>query len=380
MTAEEARSSSEDAGTVPADDLTDEHRSESIGQPWQLEPVSVAGATLLLDPETRQTFLPPAQSSRDGRMPTFCGRVAVDGTFAPHRPLCDFFDALKRFCQTRRVSVAELFRLYDDSAKLPLARFAKLVRECLSPAVSAAELAYTHAMLDLDGRGEVSPANVEACVREMAPSGSFGNDDEGILAGTTEPTESGAERFAENAPRFAFCPDCAPRATAPSLASFLERVADAAVTKHGGSLAGLFHACAPKTSWTGTQGLDALGVLALTQKALPGMIRADARVVLAEFRALDLDNDGLVSLQELRRGVRLATTARVVPGEGFGKPLDGARVEAVGSGSGARKGTKPKKAAKKNQKRNARRRRRTPPRKRGRIRIRYARTGRTLRS
>ena len=72
--------------------------------------------TLLLDPETRQTFLPPAQSSRDGRMPTFCGRVAVDGTFAPHRPLCDFFDALKRFCQTRRVSVAELFRLYDDSA------------------------------------------------------------------------------------------------------------------------------------------------------------------------------------------------------------------------------------------------------------------------
>ena len=350
LTAEEARSSSEDAGTVPADDLTDEHRSESIGQPWQLEPVSVAGATLLLDPETRQTFLPPAQSSRDGRMPTFCGRVAVDGTFAPHRPLCDFFDALKRFCQTRRVSVAELFRLYDDSAKLPLARFAKLVRECLSPAVSAAELAYTHAMLDLDGRGEVSPANVEACVREMAPSGSFGNDDEGILAGTTEPTESGAERFAENAPRFAFCPDCAPRATAPSLASFLERVADAAVTKHGGSLAGLFHACAPKTSWTGTQGLDALGVLALTQKALPGMIRADARVVLAEFRALDLDNDGLVSLQELRRGVRLATTARVVPGEGFGKPLDGARVEAVGSGSGARKGTKPKKAAKKNQK------------------------------
>ena len=92
------------------------------------------------------------------------------------------------------------------------------------------------------------------------------------------------------------------------------------MTKHGGSLAGLFHACAPKTSWTGTQGLDALGVLALTRKALPGMIRADARVVLAEFRALDLDNDGLISLQELRRGVRLATTARVVPGEGFGKP------------------------------------------------------------
>ena len=355
MTAEEARSSSEDAGTVPADDLTDEHRSESIGQPWQLEPVSVAGATLLLDPETRQTFLPPAQSSRDGRMPTFCGRVAVDGTFAPHRPLCDFFDALKRFCQTRRVSVAELFRLYDDSAKLPLRAFAKLVRECLSPAVSAAELAYTHAMLDLDGRGEVSPANVEACVREMAPSGSFGNDDEGILAGTTEPTESGAERFAaENAPRFAFCPDCAPRATAPSLASFLERVADAAVTKHGGSLAGLFHACAPKRRGPARRAWTPLGVLALTQKALPGMIRADARVVLAEFRALDLDNDGLVSLQELRRGVRLATTARVVPGEGFGKPLDGARVEAVGSGSGARKGTKPKKAAKKKPKKETR--------------------------
>ena len=347
LTAEEARSSSEDAGTVPADDLTDEHRSESIGQPWQLEPVSVAGTTLLLDPETRQTFLPPAQSSRDGRMPTFCGRVAVDGTFAPHRPLCDFFDAAKRFCQTRRVSVAELFRLYDDAAKLPPARFAKLVRECLSPAVSAAELAYTHAMLDLDGRGEVTPADVEACVREMAdPSGSFGNDDEGILAGTTEPTESPR---AETVKRFAFCPDCAPRATAPSPASFLERVADTAVTKHGGSLAGLFHACVPKTSWTGTQGLDALGVLALVQKAFPGMIRADARVVLAEFRALDLDNDGLVSLQELRRGVRLATTARVVPGEGFGKPLDGARGRfPVGSGSGAvSKGTKPKKAKKK---------------------------------
>jgi hypothetical protein len=353
LTGEEARSSSEDAGTVPADDLTDEHRSESIGQPWQLEPVSVAGTTLLLDPETRQTFLPPAQSSRDGRMPTFCGRVAVDGTFAPHRPLCDFFDAAKRFCQTRRVSVAELFRLYDDAAKLPPARFAKLVRECLSPAVSAAELAYTHAMLDLDGRGEVTPADVEACVREMASSGSFGNDDEGILAGTTEPTESPrAERFTENAPRFAFCPDCAPRATAPSLASFLERVADTAVTKHSGSLAELFHACVPKTSWTGTQGLDALGVLALVQKAFPGMIRADARVVLAEFRALDLDNDGLVSLQELRRGVRLATTARVVPGEGFGKPLDGARGRfAVGSGSGAvSKGTKPKKAKKKTKK------------------------------
>ena len=178
--------------------------------------MTVAGATLLLDPETRQTFLPPEQSSRDGRLPTFCGRFAVDGKFSPHRPLCDFFDAAKRFCQTRCVSVAELFRLYDDSAKLPFARFAKLVRECLSPAVSAAELAYTHAMLDLDGRGEVSPANVEACVREMAAAG----DDGSRYA--TEPEETSETRFT-------FFPDCVPRATAPSLASFLERFAETAV-------------------------------------------------------------------------------------------------------------------------------------------------------
>ena len=299
---EDVRASSDAAATAPVE-------AEPAGQPWQLEPVTVAGATLLLDPETRQTFLPPEQSSRDGRLPTFCGRFAVDGKFSPHRPLCDFFDAAKRFCQTRRVSVAELFRLYDDSAKLPFARFAKLVRECLSPAVSAAELAYTHAMLDLDGRGEVSPANVEACVREMAMAG----DDWSLNA--TEPEETSVTRFT-------FFPDCAPRATAPSLASFLERVAETAVERNGGSVAALFASCAPKTSWTGAEGLDAFGVLKLIEKAFPGMIRADARVVLAAARALDLDNDGLVSLQELRRGVRLAATARVVPGEGFGKPLD----------------------------------------------------------
>ena len=300
-TPETVRASSEAAATVPNEP------PELVGQPWRLEPVQVGGATLLLDPETRQAFLPPEQSSRDGRMPTFCGRFAADGAFAPHRPLCDFLDAAKRFCQTRRVSVAELFRLYDDSAKLSFARFAKLVRECLSPAVSAAELAYAHAVLDLDGTGEVSPANVEACVREMARDG--GTDDGSGLSSSSV--------------RRAFVPDCAPRATAPSLASFLERVADEAVASHGGSVAGLFRSCAPKTSWTSVEGLDAFGVLALVQKAYPGMIRADARVVLAEARALDLDNDGLVSLQELRRGVRLAATARVVPGEGFGKPLDG---------------------------------------------------------
>ena len=99
--------------------------------------MQVGGATLLLDPETRQAFLPPEQSSRDGRMPTFCGRFAADGAFAPHRPLCDFLDAAKRFCQTRRVSVAELFRLYDDSAKLSFARFAKLVRDVEKGVVKA---------------------------------------------------------------------------------------------------------------------------------------------------------------------------------------------------------------------------------------------------
>jgi hypothetical protein len=307
--AEEEEEASEDVRASSDAAATAADEPETAGQPWQLEPVTVAGATLLLDPETRQTFLPPEQSSRDGRLPTFCGRFAVDGKFSPHRPLCDFFDAAKRFCQTRRVSVAELFRLYDDSAKLPFARFAKLVRECLSPAVSAAELAYTHAMLDLDGRGEVSPANVEACVREMAAAGDDGSRD------ATEPEETSETRFT-------FFPDCVPRATAPSLASFLERVAETAVEQNGGSVAALFASCAPKTSWTGAEGLDAFGVLKLIEKAFPGMIRADARVVLAAARALDLDNDGLVSLQELRRGVRLAATARVVPGEGFGKPLD----------------------------------------------------------
>ena len=337
-TRETVRASSVDAATVPED-------AETIGQPWQLEPVMVAGTTLLLDPETRQTFLPPEPSARDGRMPTFCGRFAADGAFAPHRPLCDFLDAAKRFCQTRRVSVAELFRLYDDSAKLPLARFAKLVRECLSPAVSAAELAYTHAVLDRDGHGEVSPANVEACVREMAHRSS-GTDDS-RLGSPASATDSRSSRV-----RFAHVPDCTPRTTAPSLASFLERVADEAVASHGGSVARLFRSCAPKTSSTNSEGLDALGVLALVQKAFPRIARVDARVALAEARALDLDNDGLLSLQELRRGVRLAATARVVPGEGFGEPPDvsagsEARSERRGrSRSGGRKERRPQSASK----------------------------------
>ena len=68
LTAEEARSSSEDAGTVPADDLTDEHRSESISQPWQLGPCGWR-ARHAFDPETRRCSCrrrsPPRRADAD---------------------------------------------------------------------------------------------------------------------------------------------------------------------------------------------------------------------------------------------------------------------------------------------------------------------------
>ena len=283
------------------EESVDPVQTQPTGVPWHLEQIALGAdsRTLLLDPETRQIFLPPSHDAPDGRLPTFVGRLTGQGMFHQHKPMCDFFDTLKRFCQTRRVSVAELFRLYDDSAKLSFPRFTKLVRECLLPAVSLPELTYVFAMLDLEGDNSVTPENVETCVRQVAGEIAKGNGKSSL-----------------------FTPDCMPRRTAPLIVDVLRKVADLAVTSHSGSLVRLFAECAPKTSWTGTSGLDATGVLQLVEKCYPEMIRADSRVVLSSFRMLDLSNDGLVSLQELRRAIRLAVTQKIVLGEGFGKPLD----------------------------------------------------------
>ena len=384
------------------EESVDPVQTQPTGVPWHLEQIALGAdsRTLLLDPETRQIFLPPSHDAPDGRLPTFVGRLTGQGMFHQHKPMCDFFDTLKRFCQTRRVSVAELFRLYDDSAKLSFPRFTKLVRECLLPAVSLPELTYVFAMLDLEGDNSVTPENVETCVRQVAGEIAKGNGKSSLFTPDCMPrrtaplivdvlrkvadlavtSHSGSlvRLFAECAPKtswtgtsgllpavslpeltyvFAmldlegdnsvtpenvetcvrqvageiakgngksslFTPDCMPRRTAPLIVDVLRKVADLAVTSHSGSLVRLFAECAPKTSWTGTSGLDATGVLQLVEKCYPEMIRADSRVVLSSFRMLDLSNDGLVSLQELRRAIRLAVTQKIVLGEGFGKPLD----------------------------------------------------------
>ena len=229
--------------------------------------------------------------------PVLFGRLAPNGRVARHRPMLDFFDALKHFCQSRLVPVAKLFQTYDDrqfargkkrptSPSLSEAQFSRMVRETLLPAVSSAELAYLHAMLDADGNGRVSESELERAVLECARCGA----------------------------------DVAPRASAPSAADVLERVGARVAREHGSSVAEYFAKLKPRKSWSGVDGVDAKQLAAVVEKEFPGIERADVRCALASLRCADLDGDGLVSLPELRRAIRLATTGRVVPGEGFGRP------------------------------------------------------------
>ena len=122
-----------------------------------------------------------ANASPEG-WPVLFGRLASNGRVARHRPMLDFFDALKHFCQSRLVPVAKLFQTYDDrqqgrdeekhaSPSLSEAQFSRMVRETLLPAVSSAELAYLHAMLDADGDERVSEAELERAVLECARCG-----------------------------------------------------------------------------------------------------------------------------------------------------------------------------------------------------------------
>ena len=122
---------------------------------------------------------PTAAASPEG-WPVLFGRLASNGRVARHRPMLDFFDeSLKHFCQSRLVPVAKLFQTYDDrqqgrdeekhaSPSLSEAQFSRMVRETLLPAVSSAELAYLHAMLDADGDERVSHAQLERAVLECA--------------------------------------------------------------------------------------------------------------------------------------------------------------------------------------------------------------------
>ena len=237
-----------------------------------------------------------ANASPEG-WPVLFGRLASNGRVARHRPMLDFFDALKHFCQSRLVPVAKLFQTYDDrqqgrdeekhaSPSLSEAQFSRMVRETLLPAVSSAELAYLHAMLDADGDERVSEAELERAVLECARCGA----------------------------------DVAPRASAPSAADVLVRVGARVAREHGSSVAEYFAARTPRKSWSGVDGLDAKQLAAVVEEEFPGIERADVRCALASLRSADLDGDGLVSLPELRRAIRLAVTGRVVPGEGFGRP------------------------------------------------------------
>ena len=98
------------------------------------------------------------------------------------------------------------------------------------------------------------------------------------------------------------------------------RVGARVAREHGSSVAEYFAARTPRKSWSGVDGLDAKQLAAVVEEEFPGIERADVRCALASLRSADLDGDGLVSLPELRRAIRLAVTGRVVPGEGFGRP------------------------------------------------------------
>ena len=374
--AAEAKARERDEAKPPAEDE---------GYEWTLEAVSVAGATFLLDPETRQLFrVPPAsdpsgsaaedstlakaeradrrvrhawarergaeasgealssdsdseerstasadERSASGGWPALVGRLTPAGRVAPHRPMLDFFDALKFFCQSKRVALDRIFETYgalfgersksskksggEKTFALDAAAFARATRECLLPATTAAELSYLFVLLDLDGDGRVTQSDVERCVLECAACGA----------------------------------DVAPRATAPSPADAFWRVGSLVAAKHACSMTKFFASRKPSRSWTGVEGLDARALLAMVRELYPKLDLADARCVLAAMRAAaDITGDGTVTLPELRRAVRLATTGKVVTGEGFGRPdpdakpptvfdeLTDPRVEALGEEPG----------------------------------------------
>ena len=378
--AAEAKARERDEAKPPAEDE---------GHEWTLEAVSVAGATFLLDPETRQLFrVPPAsdpsgsaaedstlakaeradrrvrhawarergaeasgealsealssdtdseerstasadERSASGGWPALVGRLTPAGRVAPHRPMLDFFDALKFFCQSKRVALDRIFETYgvlfgersksskksggEKTFALDAAAFARATRECLLPATTAAELSYLFVLLDLDGDGRVTQSDVERCVLECAACGA----------------------------------DVAPRATAPSPADAFWRVGSLVAAKHACSMTKFFASRKPSRSWTGVEGLDARALLAMVRELYPKLDLADARCVLAAMRAAaDITGDGTVTLPELRRAVRLATTGKVVTGEGFGRPdpdakpptvfdeLADPRVEALGEEPG----------------------------------------------
>ena len=221
------------------------------------------------------------------------GRLASNGRVARHRPMLDFFDALKHFCQSRLVPVAKLFQTYDDrqqgrdeekhaSPSLSEAQFSRMVRETLLPAVSSAELAYLHAMLDADGGERVSRRS------SNAPCWSA----------------RGAARTSLRA-----------RRRHPPLTSSCAsgRVSRVNTVRASPNISPRAH---PENLGAASDGLDAKQLAAVVEEEFPGIERADVRCALASLRSADLDGDGLVSLPELRRAIRLAVTGRVVPGEG----------------------------------------------------------------
>lgn len=70
---------------------------------------------------------------------------------------------------------------------------------------------------------------------------------------------------------------------------------------------------------SGVEGLDAFQLVDMIRGLFSRITHAEVRFLVASLRSIDLDGDGLISLPELKRALRLATVRRVIPGEGFSR-------------------------------------------------------------
>ncbi|KAK3241898.1 hypothetical protein CYMTET_48379 [Cymbomonas tetramitiformis] len=231
---------------------------------WVLQSMQYDGKAYLLDPTSKKVYF----EAQESEWPRLAGHFK-DGkvVLITHTP--DLFESLDRYLKTNQTRLKDVFNEFDtdNSGELDVRELEKLLKRLLSD-ITPAQIRYFTVMLDVDGDGKVTYAELTEGIRDCYASG------QSLEARDTVTADDVLMKLAHHV-----------QENHQSVKSIFDQA-----DKHNTGL------------------LNQNELAGLMKKVMPGLSKREQRALIRQMSSFDVDGDGRWSFRELLQALRLVRT------------------------------------------------------------------------